>query len=207
MQEELFNISLYSKNSNLTGHDTFLPTILPHQFRNMLVTYLVKVRPIECFIANFLYGEEAYSVYNTYLYVDAGNRIGSEKIGAASEAFFLEHLKIYLTNAQFRQFRAALCNEFIDETDLMLQNRPLARGMGHQAEIHRNRYALSHEARDWVTEEQLRDQKVIDRRYQTLVGSHKGTPPIAKRLRNAVYNHAAVSAIKALEDDLDGRFK
>lgn len=207
MQEELVNISLYSKNSNTSGHDTFLPTVLPDVFRNLLVAYLVKIRPIECLIANFLYGEEAYSVYNTYLYVDSGKRMTSEKIGEASEAFFLEHLQIHLTNAQFRQFQASLCNEFIDEVALMLQDRPLARGMGHQGETHRNRYALSHEARDWLTDEQLRDQKVIDRHYQTLVGSTLGDIPIAKRLRKEMVNHAAVNAVNALEAKLDQRLQ
>lgn len=75
---EMWMITQYTKTSNITGHDSFLPMLIPTRLAQLLQKYLLIFRPLELVLANSIWGEAAMQVYHDYLYVDMGKKVNPE---------------------------------------------------------------------------------------------------------------------------------
>jgi hypothetical protein len=184
LHQRMLFTSLYTKTSNLTGQDSFLPTQISENISRTLLHHLAVIRPVEVILSRVLWGDDVAALYDTYLYVSRGRRIDSKENSEILGAFFRETCGANIQLNRCRQLSATIAREFIDERFLTAHRRS-DKGMGHSAGITKNHYSRDHDMFDFATSDELYEQRWVDTQYQAVLGFSNLPPPVALRLRGA----------------------
>jgi hypothetical protein len=201
-QGKLYNNGAYSKTTENTEHDSYNPSLLPLEVSQLLVHYLVVIRPIEKILSQVMWDNDVAALYGTYLFLTQGRRLTSEDDSEFLRDFFQEHCNAVIQLNRWRQTSASLSREFIDDR-FLTESRRSAVGMGHSTAIARKHYAQDHDTPAYATSDILYEQSWVDAEFHALLGFGSKPSPIALRLRKSEDTiQATVRA--ALEDMKQG---
>jgi hypothetical protein len=188
--------SCYTKTSELTGQDSYLPTQLPTEISRPLVHYLAVVRPVECILSRVVWGEDAAALYRSYLFVSRGRLLTSEENSEYLGRFFRSSCNADIRLNRCRQLSSTFTREFIDERLLPRANRRSDLGMGHSGTVTRRHYSQDHAMLEFLTSDALYEQCWVDGQYHALLGFGSEPPPVALRLRGLPTQQHLSAAIK-----------
>jgi hypothetical protein len=181
---KVFNIAGYTKTSELTGHDSYLPAMLPEEISVPLVHYLAVVRPIECLLSRILWGEEVAALYASYLFIAQGQRLSSADDSVYLARFFKESCDADIRLNRWRQLAGSLTREFIDERFLTM-NRRSDLGMGHSTATSRRNYGQDQDMAEFASSDAMFEQCWVDGEFHAILGLGSKPLPLAIRLRTA----------------------
>lgn len=179
---ELYNIGMYTKMTNITRHDSFIPSLIPDELRNIAVAYLAEIRPIEVLLSRVLWNATAASHYEEYFFVNLGRRMTSEDLTRLLQATFKEHMDVSLGVNAWRHAAVAVQREFVPSSYLRGGDRETDLSTGHTTEMARSRYALEENALQRLTADALWEFRIIDGIWHCILGFGKNAPPLPLRL-------------------------
>ena len=183
--DRLYNNISHTKTSQSTGHDSYLPCLLPAEISRLLVHYLVVIRPVEVYLSLVLWGEQTAALYTTYLFVARQRRLTASHDSAFLEVFFNKHCDAHIQLNRWRQVSASLKREFINEKFLSACRRSDS-SMGHTMAVSRKYYAQDHDTPEFATSDILFEQTWVDRQLHALLGLGSETPPLPQRFQEQI---------------------
>jgi superfamily II DNA/RNA helicase len=115
-------LQVYHKGRNYLNHEKRIARFLPTALTELLLKYLLFVRPVERFFAGMLYdGSDAVSLYGTHLLVSKGRVCNGEFVCNAFKAHSLMEMGIPLGIADYRHVAIAFIDKHVrrqpDETE------------------------------------------------------------------------------------------
>ena len=181
----LYNNMAYTKTTELTEHNSFLPCLIPEEISRPLIHYLAIIRPVEILLSGELWFQEQQRSYQTYLFVVNGERLGSADDSDLIYHFFQEHCDgAFIKLNRWRQVSASINREFIDEQAIPRLRRSDS-SMGHSTMTARLHYSQDHDTPDFLTSDTIQEQTWIDEQFHTILGLGQLPSLIALRLKKS----------------------
>lgn len=171
---EMLAVFHYNKTTNNTGMDKNIPHQLHRSLADLLIRYLLIVRPMEVHLAQRLYKPEVAALYSEFFLLNKDTKVTSTQFGAALTKFTGTYYEVELGLNDYRHFAVATCREYIhpaynphsddDEDDIGdLQ-------AGHTSAVARHHYARLIDSADWQTTSVLRSFCEHSRKWHTVCG-------------------------------------
>ncbi|KAJ6449902.1 hypothetical protein C8R47DRAFT_1230477 [Mycena vitilis] len=134
---------LVTRRQKQSKTEVFVPVLVPPVLANILLHYLIVVRPAIIELVWATKGEEAAILHGEYLFVCNGTRIDGDRLSVLLERFTSDYCQVELNLRHFRQFQVAILRSRLgseaeideDEDDIFCQ---LA---GHSLSTTRTHYA------------------------------------------------------------------
>ncbi|KAH0825828.1 hypothetical protein J3R83DRAFT_8789, partial [Lanmaoa asiatica] len=176
---EGISITRYSKTTNVKGVDSCIPAFLSAPLREILLVLLGSgFREAQAILAGIMYGQEARSLYRTYLCVERGARITPENF---YEVLRKRNKKIFgcaWGASDFRQGMITLGHEFISPNEeFPCVDEVLAEAADHTTEIDGTHYANVHGAFPRLSNNILCQQRWLSDEWSSLLGLGPHPPP------------------------------
>lgn len=192
----LYNIGRYTKTSELMGHDSYLPSLLPAEVSRPLIHFLVTIRRVESLLSRVVWEQDkqAQAAYQSHLFVSRGRVLGSADGSQYLKEFFKTSCNASIGLNCWRQLSASISREFIDDRHLTA-SRPRDRGMGHSTSVSRGHYGQDIDLPEWVSSDIIYEQTWIDEQFHAILGFGAKRPPTAIRLRDSADADAIMTAI------------
>lgn len=188
---KLWIVTQYTKTSNITGHDMFIPMMIPHRLANLLTYYLVVFRPLEMVISTFLFEKDALQNYHDYLYVEMGNRVTSDKFSDHLGALTAKFMKVKLTLNPYRHVAIAIKREFIPAIYHITsthQDEVGDHSSGHSTAMARRIYATKTGDLPFLTTDAMREFSKFCSLWHNMMGYGTGPIPEPLQLQKSLIN-------------------
>lgn len=108
-------IYMYTKTTNNTHHDQFLPHQLPGILSQYLDRYLILIRPMETILSGMLFGSDASALYQEYLMVKLNRKVESAEFCQNFQHFTKTYFGQQINISTWRHIAVAIKREFIPE--------------------------------------------------------------------------------------------
>ena len=143
--DRLWIVTQYTKTTNLTGHDSFLPMMLPRRLSRILERYLIVYRPLEKVLGNVLYGKNAMQNYHEFLFVEMGDTVSSPSFSNTLKKLCKSYMGVEFTLGPMRHSMIAIKREHILPMywlSVMDEDEIGDTLSGHSSEMARTHYAV-----------------------------------------------------------------
>lgn len=204
----LINDLAYNKTVTVTGKDSYLPSILTDEVRDIAVHYLAVVRPVEETLAYFTYGTQNSLLYKQYLFVLEGVRMQSKHASDQLHIFFESNLRVNFGLNRWRHSVEALVREFINPNVDREDDGSEQTSMGHKKLTGRLHYAQDAGSLDFMSSDRLYDLMRTEGVFHALAGLGTQNPPTAFRLRRGAASKEMLQTLMHhIDRQLDARFQ
>lgn len=154
----LWFVMQYTKTTNVTGHDMFLPIMLPENLSKLLERYLLVFRPLERVLGHVLHGKKALENYTNYLFVEDGEIPSSDDFSHTLEELTEKYFGCRLGLAGLRQVLIGYKREFVPgiyQFELMDLDEVGDLLSGHSTDMARGHYAIANGAHSNLASDQF----------------------------------------------------
>lgn len=182
MLDNLYKIGMYTKTSNVMEHDSYIPSLFPTELRDLIVEYLVKVRPVEVLLWRVLGDEVAAYETNTYLLVCCGTKMTSDDVSSTLRKHTAEYMGASLGINAWRHLSVAVQREFIPSHFLTGGDRTTDSAANHSTEVARGWYGVLTDSLPRLTTDAMWEFNFLDRLWHDIVGFGENAPPAPIRL-------------------------
>ena len=144
----------YNKTMNLTLKENVIYRYFPREVSNLVIKYLVYVKPLEMFCASQLYGPDGLAAHSKYLFVNHGEKMTSRDITRSFERMCQRFGGIPLSFADYRHVCIGFAKKHIvnKETDFSHWVHAQA---GHSSKVADEHYAVSLETIANISEDSI----------------------------------------------------
>lgn len=181
----------YTKTTNNTNHDQFLPHQLPGILSKLLDQYLILIRPMETILAGMLFGTEASALYQEYLMVKLDRKVESPEFCVNFQQFTRSYFKQEIKISTWRHIAVAIKREFIPE--FYYHNFTGGSDIGdyqggHSSSTAKRLYGVSTKGISYLNTQVLYYCSQFSRQWHNVMGVGRRVPlPLFKR---SPYEHA-----------------
>ncbi|KAI9456768.1 hypothetical protein HD554DRAFT_2177923 [Boletus coccyginus] len=177
--EEGFFFTRYSKTTHLKGRDSCVPAVLSEPLRELLLVLLGSgFREAQAILAGIEHGEEAQSLYQTYLCVANGKRVTPDEFCRDLPKRNHEIFGCLWGARDFRQGMITLAHEFISPNQsFACADDLLAEAADHSAEVDVAHYGVVHGALPRVTNNDMNNHRWLAEEWGSLLGLGPFPPP------------------------------
>ncbi|KAF9521890.1 hypothetical protein CPB83DRAFT_865131 [Crepidotus variabilis] len=132
-----------TKTESVTGKEAFIPTKCHPLLNDLLIRYLLLIRPVEAHLIHHLRGPSAYLVYSEFLWVTGGRRTSEIEMYKTFMAFTAKYFDIKLGVRQYRQIAVEIGRVFLGSEATVREREfdAIAAQAGHTAHVARSNYA------------------------------------------------------------------
>ena len=186
---KLWMVTQYTKTTNLTGRDVFIPMIVPDRLAKLLEYYLVVFRPLETTLAGIIYGKDAAQLYHDYLYVERGERVSSKDFGQYFTTITAQYMNVPLLMSYYRHAAIAIKREFIDAIYHITSTHDDEVGdllSGHSTPTARRIYATKYGDLPFLTTDAIREYINFCMRWHQVMGYGDGPIPLPLQMLRKV---------------------
>lgn len=196
---DLWIVVQYTKTSNITGHDSFIPMLIPTRLRILLERYLIVFRPLEIMLSNVLWGSDAMQIYHDYLYVDMGQRVKPDDFSDTLKEVTGHFMKSFLTVNPYRHIAVAIKREFIPSiyhTSSTHEDEIGDQSSGHSTAMARRIYASQNGDLPYLTTDSMRIHGIFSQLWHNFWGFGTGTfPPPIQRYFNTSSSNSTIQSL------------
>ena len=105
----------YSKTSNNTGSDSYIPHQIPDCLAPLINCYLLVIRPLETLLSKMIYNEDISMLYQEYFWVQGGKHINSDTFSDQLGSFTHSYCGVKLKLLAWRHIAVAIKREYIPQ--------------------------------------------------------------------------------------------
>lgn len=130
------------KTENMIRRDVFIPIKAHPRLARIIEVYLLIIRPMERDFARILWGEEVGQLYDEYLWVRMGKRVGEDQFSSDLKDFTESHCGVAVGVRPYRQLTVQIARTYLgseyeideDEDDVLAAQR--GHGLGTSRRIY-----------------------------------------------------------------------
>lgn len=180
---KLMYIINYSKTSNLSNSETYLPYQLCQRLQTSMHQYLILIRPMESLLAQQLHGNEVYSLYQEFFIVQHKSKLDSTAFSALLSRYTERYFKVSLKLLAIRHIWIAIKREYIPALYWNHQKGNEIGDLlaGHSTATANRVYAV--QSSQHTTTSMLILCAQFSRRWHDLIGLGQNPPPVALLLQ------------------------
>ncbi|KAJ7658681.1 hypothetical protein DFH06DRAFT_1407112 [Mycena polygramma] len=160
--------------------EVFVPVLVPPVLANILLHYLIIVRPAITELVWATRGEEAGILYSEYLWVFNGRRMTEGRVSSLLEMFTRQHCDVELSVRPFRQFQVAILRSRLgSEAEVEDENHVFAAMAGHSPQKTGAHYAKEFNHLPFLSSDLLRRHHRACLLMHEVLGLHSRLSPMA----------------------------
>ncbi|KAJ6615959.1 hypothetical protein B0H10DRAFT_2219977 [Mycena sp. CBHHK59/15] len=177
-------VTSWLKTEVLTNREAFIPTLVPPMIVDVLLEYLVIVRPAVSKLAGIHLGPDAYLLHREFMWVVTGQRIPSNVFSIELAAATSRTCGVQLTLNPFCHFHTELSRTFIGGSQAQLvrdhggSHRVVAHLASHSLQTERSTYAPEAGHLPTLSRDLLRQFKHACQDYHLLLNLFPPHPPL-----------------------------
>ncbi len=192
-------IMQYHKSTNVRGQDQFVPMLIPKSLAQILVYYLIHIRPVEAFFAGILWGAEAEKNYREFLYMQNGKRVTSEQFSSHLQRWSSKYFDSELSVNPYRHIAIALKRAFIPPSynDPFAGNDVGDLAAGHSSKQAGQTYATEVSSLPFLTSDAMLTFGDWCELWHDVLGFGKNPPPLPLRLRQSAPSGSGTATAQA----------
>ncbi|KAF9521438.1 hypothetical protein CPB83DRAFT_900727 [Crepidotus variabilis] len=167
------------KTENTTGKQTFLPAKCPPLLTNLLMRYLLIVRPTEKCLALHVHGRVSQGIYSEYLWVRDGVRIPETKLYTEFADLMKSYFGVQMGVQYYRQIVVEIGRVFLGSAARVEEDGfdAVTSQAGHGNRVARAHYAIEFTSLPGMSSDLLRQYGDASERWWTVTGCHPRKPP------------------------------
>ena len=193
------------KSESLTRKESFMPAKCHPVLTDLLMRYLLLVRPLERdLVYHLMEGEEratAVQLYAEYMWMNSGKRVVGKDMYDSIQSFMVNSCGVRIGAHGYRQLCVEIGRVFLgSEAEMKAEELDvLAAQMGHSAQMARSRYAIEVGHLPAMSSDLLLRYGRISEAWWEVTGFKPDTPPLLP-LQSRQPRIDAVSQQKLLQD-------
>lgn len=178
---DLYFVTRRVKTETQLRKPTFLPTKCAPIIAQLIIAYLVLIRPVESALIYQVKDEAAFHVYSEYMWVRSGSSTTPEQLRSSFKAFMVLHCNSPIGPHHYRQISVEIVRVFLgseyemkmDELDV------IAAQAGHSVTVAQTHYAIEHHRLPSMPSELLHRFGRVSEEWWKVMDVHPILPALA----------------------------
>ncbi|KAJ1552962.1 hypothetical protein HK405_009402, partial [Cladochytrium tenue] len=163
-------VQQYAKTRSVTGQDRYILRFLHCDVGELLLKYLVLVRPVETLASQVLHGEEAATAHQHMLFTSRGQPASGKHVRDVFAREFKVCFRADISITQYRHIATAFMHHHLKLADLAANDGLLDEQAGHTAHIAASVYGRSQIDLQRIDRYSAAEFQVASTRWQMLLG-------------------------------------